>query len=170
MMGYELDRALILRKSEKSLFEIDISSTWLPGSKRISDLASDDSEQPKSNSRGGIETLEDRIMQRGLEKFSKLKNKAELDAEITRIKSDLHRYQIELVCLENMIFASEHDSKSQSERKSSHGQALPVPAGKDLRGESESIPQVQRASLKNELEEGERASFFASASRLEDVA
>lgn len=155
MLGYELDRALILRKSEKSFFEMDTSFLCWSASKKISDMSKNDSGLPTSSysntlGQGNICPVEERMMLKGLEKYGKLKNKAELDAEIGRVKEEICRHQVELVCLENMIFASEHDSKSQSGRKSSHGQALPN--SKHSQGESGCNEGNQ--ALNNELENG----------------
>jgi hypothetical protein len=127
MLGYELDRALMLRKTEPSLFE-GTFKLWCFSSGKI--FASSEKGDPPTSSVSntqhqtiGAASVEDQLMMKGLEKYSKMKNKVELDGEIERVKDQIKRHQIELVCLENMIFASEHDSKSQSQsgRRSSHG-------------------------------------------------
>eukprot|EP00604_Paraphysomonas_vestita_P000060 CAMPEP_0174825380 /NCGR_PEP_ID=MMETSP1107-20130205/42690_1 /TAXON_ID=36770 /ORGANISM="Paraphysomonas vestita, Strain GFlagA" /LENGTH=120 /DNA_ID=CAMNT_0016056919 /DNA_START=2652 /DNA_END=3014 /DNA_ORIENTATION=- len=53
-------------------------------------------------------------MIKGLEKFAKLKNQEELTAEIVRVKDEMKIKQIELACLENMMFASDNDGGSSS--------------------------------------------------------
>lgn len=127
MFGYELDRALILRQSEKNIFEM---VNWKKFSSKVNIYSKSD--QPTasiSNQQGGNELMnfpgsnQDQFMLKGLEKYSKLKNKEELNIEIDRVKEEIKLRQVELVCLENMIFASEQDSKSQSQsrKKSSHG-------------------------------------------------
>eukprot|EP00604_Paraphysomonas_vestita_P004346 CAMPEP_0174825650 /NCGR_PEP_ID=MMETSP1107-20130205/42964_1 /TAXON_ID=36770 /ORGANISM="Paraphysomonas vestita, Strain GFlagA" /LENGTH=142 /DNA_ID=CAMNT_0016057461 /DNA_START=3613 /DNA_END=4041 /DNA_ORIENTATION=- len=58
-------------------------------------------------------------MAKGLEKFAKLKNQEELTAEINRIKDEVRVRQVELACLENMMFASENDNASSSISKKS---------------------------------------------------
>jgi hypothetical protein len=124
ILGYELDRALILRKSEASLFE-KISKLWVTSSGKVfaSSEKGDASTVPSTHhqSIGSGSAVDDQLMMRGLEKYSKMKNKAELDGEIERVKEQIKRHQVELACLENMIFASEHDSISLSGRRSSHG-------------------------------------------------
>lgn len=132
MLGYELDRALILRKSERSIIEIN----WCFCLKKLSNKVDiySKSDQPTtsiSNQAIGSElnsysgSNQNQLMLKGLEKYSKLKNKEELNVEIEKIKEEIKLRQVELVCLENMIFASEQDSKSksqsQSRKKSSHG-------------------------------------------------
>lgn len=129
MLGYELDRALILRKTEPSLFDITSKHcAQIFSSGKI--FASSEKGDPPTSSMShtqhqtiGADSLDDQLMMKGLEKYSKMKNKAELDGEIERVKEQIKRHQVELACLENMIFASEHDSKSQSGRRSSHGQS-----------------------------------------------
>ena len=139
MLGYELDRTLILRKSEISILDI---KCWKGFSHRVAVYSK--SEEPTasmSNQVGGIGGIggigggggnelntfpglnQNHLMLKGLEKFAKLKNKEELNVEIDKLKEEIKLRQIELVCLENMIFASEQDSKSQSQsrKKSSHG-------------------------------------------------
>jgi hypothetical protein len=128
MLGYELDRALFLRKTEPSFFD-NASKLWIFSSGKVFD-SSEKGDPPTSSVSNthhqtiGAGSVDDQLMMKGLEKYSKMKNKAELDGEIERVKEQIKRHQVELACLENMIFASEHDSKSQSQsgRKSSHGQ------------------------------------------------
>lgn len=49
-----------------------------------------------------------------MEKYSKLKNHDELSHEIDRLKEEIQRKQMELSCLENMMFASDKDSSSKN--------------------------------------------------------
>jgi hypothetical protein len=94
--GYELDRALILRKSEKSILDLNCCSA--------------------SNKVYGQETVEvDEFMAKELKRFRKLKNKGELDAEIERAKAEIHQVQTRLACLENMVFTVEGENDSSSD-------------------------------------------------------
>jgi hypothetical protein len=119
MFGYELDRALILRKSEKGLLDLHCFST----ASKISGTHDD----PTSHGAGEI----DEFMAKDLKKYRKLKNKAELNAEIGRVKSEIEKRQVQLACLENMVFTveGENDSSSQSESKSSLNNSEADPPG-----------------------------------------
>lgn len=132
MLGYELDRALILRKSEKSIFEINCY--WKKFSNKVNSYSKSDPSTTSITNQGVGSELnsfpglnQNQQILKGLEKYSKLKNKEELNVEVERIKEEIKLRQVELVCLENMMFASEQDSKSksksqsQSRKKSSHG-------------------------------------------------
>jgi hypothetical protein len=130
MLGYELDRALILRKTEPSVF----ATFKLCNSSSAKISSSSEKGLPSSSSicntqAAGSSVIDDEVMVKNLAKFSKLKHKAELDAEIDRVKGLIRCHQVELACLENMIFASEHDSKSQSQSgrpSSRHESGVPV--------------------------------------------
>lgn len=118
LAGYELDRALILRKSEKNIFEI-------LGLKKLTNkilaIDQDENNTLSMTSTEKIPGVGYDPMMKGLEKFAKLKNQDELLGEITRIKEEMKLRQIEIACLENMMFASDKDgssSKSGSKGKS----------------------------------------------------
>jgi hypothetical protein len=111
-LGYELDRALILRKSEKGLLDLHCCST-----------ASKVSGTNYTSTDLGTGEI-DQSMSKELKKYRKLKNKDELNAEIGRVKAEIEHGQIQLACLENMVFTveGENESGSQSEPKSSSNQ------------------------------------------------
>lgn len=114
MFGYELDRGMNLKKTEKSVYEVLCCQPVKVG---LND------EPPTSSmalSPSSFGTLDHRRTPKGMEKYSQLRNKAELDAEIARARDELQHCQRELACLENMVFASEHDSK-HSEYSSRRG-------------------------------------------------
>jgi hypothetical protein len=157
MLGYELDRALILRKTELSLLDMTFNIGHLSSGK-IFIAAPEKVDSPTHSAtttrRGDAPAaVDDELMAKGLAKYGKLKHKAELDAEIERVKAEIKHRQVELACLENMIFASEHDSKSQSQsgRRSSHGQSGQPPAGS--RHSQVESGHSRRGDSKNEGEE-----------------
>jgi hypothetical protein len=106
LLGYELDRALILRKSEKGLLDLNCCST----ASKVYGGANDDA--PVVGGAGEV----DEAMAKELKRYRKLKNKDELSAEIERVKAEIQHGQSQLACLENMVFAvdGENDSSAQS--------------------------------------------------------
>mmetsp|Transcript_24202 Transcript_24202/g.24815 ORF Transcript_24202/g.24815 Transcript_24202/m.24815 type:complete len:974 (+) Transcript_24202:99-3020(+) len=113
LAGYELDRGLTLRKTERNILEIMGLSKL---SNKILASNQDDITSSMSHDRRSSDPFSP--TSKGLEKFAKLKNQEELTAEINRIKDEVRTRQIELACLENMMFASDNASSSRTGRKS----------------------------------------------------
>ncbi len=93
-LGYELDKSLALRKTEKTILE------YLYPSRTPKILA--DSSEILSIEEQGIKT-----------KYSRYHSKEELDAEIQKIKEEIRMKQLELAHVENLIFLSSHSSVHQ---------------------------------------------------------
>ena len=108
LAGYELDRALFLRKTEKNILEL-LGLRKL--SNKILAINQDDNAISTTENLSGQGNTS---MVKGLEKFSKMKNQEEITTEIVRIKEEMKLRQIELACLENLMFVSDGDGESAS--------------------------------------------------------
>mgnify|MGYP006977228688 CR=1 FL=1 len=135
-LGYELDRTLVLRKSEKNLLQS-------MGLNKLSNkiLATNDDDPPSlkvGHKEHGNETstspnnnTNSNFSSREIEKYSKLKNREELVHELARAREEVQQKLMEISCLENMMFASEQDNSSSHSKQSheeSETQSNPNPA------------------------------------------
>jgi hypothetical protein len=122
LLGYDLDRALILRKTEFTIFELGVGLFIKKKVFITNENGSTSCTLPTLSAGGATAGAGGRplanqeemdFMAKGLEKYAKMKNCEELSGEISRVKEEIRLRQMELVCLENMIFASERDSSSK---------------------------------------------------------
>jgi hypothetical protein len=105
--GYELDRTLTLRQSERSVVDIYLPRLTM---KRVYSEPPPDgsiSEVPSPISGTGIITRE-------LERLTQMKNRDEIIAEIERVKREHEMRQEELSCLENLLFLCDQDNSNIS--------------------------------------------------------
>jgi hypothetical protein len=114
LAGYELDRTLLLQKSENNLLEMFGSY-----SKKIYSEPASTSNHSSSISHlaGASDVLAGpgaTLVMKGLEKFSRLKDRDEIIAEIKRVKEEKEIRQIELTCLENLLFTVDRESESMN--------------------------------------------------------
>lgn len=136
-VGYELDRTLTLRKSEKNILQLigcgKLSNKILATTdddngadlsmydiRKKVDVETGGPSSNNNNSNINFKSL------KGMEKYAKLKNREELLHEINRVKEEAQHKQMELACLENMMFASEQDnsnSKQNSQSKNSQNES-----------------------------------------------
>jgi hypothetical protein len=111
--GYELDRTLLLQKSQKSLFEMlgNYSKKVYTEPKSLTDNNSSST----SHLPGASDMLTApgmAFVMKGLEKFARMKDRDEIIAEIQRVKEEKEMRQIEFNCLENLLFAVDRESES----------------------------------------------------------
>ncbi len=102
--GYELDRALVLHKTERTLFQI-LFQCQKKSTERVYATVKEEIETASTMN------LE---LRKEIEKYSKLKTFDAITAEIVTVQKQLAHNQMALSCLENMIFAYAQDSSVQS--------------------------------------------------------
>jgi hypothetical protein len=102
LAGYELDRTLTLRLSEKSIFAL--MKTFCPTKVYL--------EPPPPESSDLLSNGGNDFLGRQLERLSRFTSRDEIVAEIDRIKGEYLVKQQELNCLENLLFLSDQDGRS----------------------------------------------------------